>query len=300
MLEVTSYLKQTKDEINSYIEKTCFSRKILPVRLKEAMEYSLLAGGKRLRAILAIAVCRGLGGEDLNVFPVASAIEMIHCYSLIHDDLPAMDNDDFRRGKPSSHKKFGESIAILTGDALLTDAFYIIASQTKDKAIVSDLIEILSASAGIFGMVAGQVADVMAEEKISSILGEDQTQENLLDFIHKHKTGALIAVSCKVGALAAKTTAEDYEKISIYGEKIGLAFQIIDDILDICSTPEKLGKSIGKDIEQGKLTYPALWGMEKAKTDAKKLLEEANQAIYDIEGLERLKDIASFVVERDH
>jgi geranylgeranyl diphosphate synthase type II len=292
MLELKTYLERCCAEINSYLEKCLPAFRACHPALLEAMQYSVLGGGKRLRAILAITVSRMFHGQDGNIFPAAAALEMIHAYSLVHDDLPAMDNDDYRRGKLSTHKKFGEALAILAGDALLTHAFWVIAAHTEDKKLVAPMIEILGWGAGIGGMVSGQVADILGEYEIPT--------PALLDFIHTHKTGALIEASCQVGAIAAGISLEHMRIIREYGCKIGLAFQIIDDILDITGKKEKIGKTVGKDTEQNKITYPRIFGLAKAEEKASCLIEEACQAIASIANNEHLTALARFVHERQY
>ena len=302
MSNIQEYLKTMKQEVENYIEKLFQLKKIVPDELFEAMKYGVVSGGKRVRAILAITISRILGGEDENIFPMASAIEFIHAYSLVHDDLPAIDNDDYRRGQLSTHKKFGEPMGILTGDALLTHAFWIIASQTKDKSLVTDFIEKLAWYAGVGGMVAGQTADVMAEKgkrQVSQIIAGINEKE-LLNFIHKNKTAALIEVSCLSGAIASKQSQNIIEKISTYGQSIGLAFQVMDDILDVTSTQEKMGKAVNKDASHGKLTYPAIFGLEESQKKANELIFEAQNAISDIDKNGMLMQIAKFIIDREN
>ena len=238
-----------------------------PGRLHEAMRYSVFAGGKRLRPRLTLAACEALGADPLEALAPAVAIEMIHTYSLIHDDLPAMDNDDLRRGRPTSHKVFGDAMAILAGDALLTEAFTVLAEQTKNRALIPDLVRVISRAAGRAGMVGGQVADMAGEGKAAGL--------DLVKFIHLRKTAALIAASFECGALCAgadTSTAGRYRKA---GETLGLAFQIIDDVLDETSTPEALGKTPGKDAQAGKLTYPKVIGLDRSRKMALALKAEA-------------------------
>lgn len=300
MPKITHYLNDTKKEVEQYLE-SLFPENFTPHLLGEAMRYSMLGGGKRIRAILAITGCRILGGEDANVFPYAAALELIHAYSLIHDDLPAMDNDDFRRGKLTTHKKFGEAMGILTGDALLTHAFWVIATKTEDKEVVGSLVETLSWLSGLGGMVSGQVADILTERKASAenLLGKDKSAQEVLDYIHNYKTAALLSAACKGGAIAAKASEDTIQKFTEYGKKIGLAFQVVDDILDVIGSEEKMGKKVAKDLDHGKLTYPGLWGLDVAKAKAKQLIEEAQAAIASVPNNQNLKDIANFIIERD-
>lgn len=242
-----------------------------PGRLHEAMRYSIFAGGKRLRPRLTLAACEALGADPLEALAPAVAIEMIHTYSLIHDDLPAMDNDDLRRGRPTSHKVFGDAMAILAGDALLTEAFTVLAEQTKNRALIPDLVRVVSHAAGRAGMVGGQVADMAGEGRVAGL--------DLVKFIHLRKTAALISSCLECGALCAgadKNTANRYRKA---GETLGLAFQIIDDVLDETSTPEALGKTPGKDAQAGKLTYPKVIGLERSRKMALALKAEALEGL---------------------
>ncbi len=241
-----------------------------PERLHRAMRHSLFAGGKRLRPILLKAVAEGFNFNPELVYPAGSAVEMIHTYSLIHDDLPSLDNDDLRRGKPTCHKAFDEATAILAGDALNTAAFGVLASLDYPDDLKSAGLQViaeLSDYAGLGGMVAGQMADIDAEEK--EIFGEE------LEFIHRNKTGGLIIWSARAGALLSGADETSLTKLTKLAELIGISFQIKDDILDITSTPQELGKTTGKDAEQSKATYPAVHGMEKAENDLEKFSAEA-------------------------
>ncbi len=241
-----------------------------PQKIYESMRYSLMAGGKRLRPILCLAACELLGGDIAAAMPTACAMEMVHTMSLIHDDLPAMDNDDFRRGKPTNHKVYGDDIAILAGDALLAYAFEFIAEQTKNvpadrilKAIAN-----LGHAVAATGLVGGQVVDLECEGK------SDVTAETLT-FIHIHKTAALLESCVICGALLAGANDTDIQRLSTYANNIGLAFQIIDDILDITATSEQLGKTAGKDLAAQKVTYPSLWGIEASQQKAEELVQQA-------------------------
>ncbi len=301
MSNILNYLQELKKETDDYL-KLILSQEITPKLLGEAMRYAMFGGGKRIRAILAITICRILKGKDENIFPFAGAIEFIHCYSLIHDDLPAMDNDDYRRGRLSTHKKFGEAMGILTGDALLTHAFWLIASKTRDKEIVGSLIENLAWLSGIGGMVSGQVADILTEKKapLEDVLGKEKSPQEILNYIHNCKTAALICSACKAGAIAACANMEDIQKFAEYGSKIGLAFQIEDDILDVVGSQEKMGKKVGKDESLGKLTYPGVYGLEKAKEKAQELVKEAYQSISSIPDSTILQEIANFIIHREY
>ncbi|WP_372366266.1 polyprenyl synthetase family protein [Candidatus Uabimicrobium sp. HlEnr_7] len=291
-MEYPQLITTTRAELEEFLSGAIPQNQAYLQLLLEAMRYSVLGGGKRLRGIITITVCRLLGGDDVNSFPVASAIEMIHAYSLVHDDLPAMDNDDYRRGKLSTHKKYGEDIGILAGDALLTHAFWIIAAQTKDKTIVPQLIEDVALLSGIGGMVAGQINDIASENTEISL--------EKLNYIHRNKTGALIALSSKCGAVCAKASSSRIEALNLFGEKIGLAFQIMDDILDVTSTSEKMGKAVGKDNDKGKNTYPKFLGIEKSRQRAEDLISEAKELIVDIPNSGFLTYLADYVVNREN
>ncbi|NOY23318.1 MAG: polyprenyl synthetase family protein [Acidobacteria bacterium] len=262
--------------------------------LGEAMAYSYHAGGKRIRPILTLAAAKALGKDPGLVVPPALAIEMIHTYSLIHDDLPAMDNDDFRRGQPTSHKVYGEALAILTGDSLLTEAFHV-AATAMDSSISPTgklrFIEKLSEAAGIRGMAAGQVMDMTHP---------DTGDVNFLKQLHLMKTGAMIQIACLAPALLWNIPGDLYRSLEKYGESIGLLFQVVDDILDETATYAELGKTPGKDREQHKITYPALYGLEGAAELANSLLEEALQALEGIPEPELLAGIATFIAKRSH
>ena len=301
MIDIKNYLLEMRQEVETYLA-TILPIADAPIPLSNALHYALLGGGKRIRAILAISVGRALKGKKQNIFPVAAAMEMIHAYSLVHDDLPAMDDDDFRRGKPSTHKKFGEAMGILTGDALVTHAFWLVAAQTQEKHLVAPLVEVVAWAAGVGGMVSGQVADILAEQDNlpENIVTGCQNKEELLNYIHHNKTAALIYASCEAGAIAAGTDSEKRQQIKKYGKNIGLAFQIMDDILDITSTTEQLGKTVGKDANVGKLTYPACYGIEESKQRANQLVEEAIQQIVAWPNNEYLVDLAQFITSRDH
>jgi geranylgeranyl diphosphate synthase, type II len=261
-----------------------------PAKLNEAMRYSVFAGGKRLRPALALLASRVGSGNDDDVMPLACALELVHTYSLIHDDLPAMDDDDFRRGKPSNHKVFGEATAILAGDALLSHAFRLVTWMPGQREAIPDIIEELGRATGAEGMVGGQIADLEAE-------GQPPDLETV-DYIHIHKTGALIEASVKIGALGGGCSPEVTETLALYGRKIGHAFQILDDVLDEDGTAEGMGKAVGKDRARGKMTYPLVIGLEESRSRARELVEEAKAAIADLPESGPLADLADFVVER--
>lgn len=245
-----------------------------PEKIYESMRYSLLAGGKRLRPILCIATCELLGGTVDMAMPTACALEMIHTMSLIHDDLPSMDNDDFRRGKPTNHKVYGEDIAILAGDGLLAYAFEYLTVNTEnvDAKQLLKVVTRLGKAVSAAGLVGGQVVDLDSE-------GKTDISVETLNFIHAHKTGALLEASVLSGADLAGANDEQLSRLRTYAQNIGLAFQIIDDILDITATAEELGKTAGKDLAAQKATYPSLWGLEESKVQADKLIAEAKDAL---------------------
>ncbi len=314
-MDIKNYLQKKRELIDSYL-KSYFKNTIQPSILREAMTYSLFAGGKRIRPILALASHEACGGNPKDIIPQATALELIHTYSLIHDDLPAMDNDDLRRGKYTNHKVFGEAIAILAGDALLTEAFYMITQKSpfahfvpgdsfhKRKSRIgrslyaniapSKLLKVIcevAMSAGIYGMVGGQAQDIISENV--------KPDENTVKFIHIHKTASLIRASCKIGALLANTTKKKIEALTTYGENLGLAFQIIDDILDIEGTTESIGKTIGSDIKKNKMTYPAIVGIDGSRNKAKELIMIAIDSlnIFSNEA-DNLRELALYLLER--
>jgi geranylgeranyl diphosphate synthase type II len=296
-LSLTAYMAQRAEEVNAWLETLTPSEMVPPQILHRAMRYSLLGTGKRLRPILVLASGEALGTSVDELMPAACAIEMIHCYSLIHDDLPAMDNDDLRRGRPTCHKAFGEAIAILAGDALLTRAFEVLASiETEggepDYAKQVRVIREVAAAAGtVEALIGGQVADIENEKK--------QVSDATLEYIHRSKTGAMIRASVVVGGIIAGASENQIEKLSEYGARIGLAFQVADDILDVTSTSEQLGKTPGKDQAALKATYPAIHGIPASEARAEQLVKEA---IRIISGLEAdtaiLQAIARFIIER--
>ncbi|MCB9894772.1 MAG: polyprenyl synthetase family protein [Planctomycetes bacterium] len=263
-----------------------------PKRIVDAMNYSLQAGGKRLRPMLVLAGCEAVGGELEPALPVAAAFEMIHTYSLIHDDLPAMDDDDLRRGQPTCHKAFDEATAILAGDAMATYAFQAILTHVKDatKAVAAG--RELATGAGLEGMVGGQMADLEGEGREPSI--------DELRYIHEHKTGALITSAVVCGGIMGGADAETLKRLRSYGKSIGLAFQVVDDILDETATAEQLGKSPGKDSATDKMTYPRLYGLDGAKRYAEELISKACAELEGMQNAEALRTIAAYFVARTH
>lgn len=286
------YLKEKRELINRELRKYLPHKSVFSSIINDAIEYSLFAGGKRIRPILCLEACKLVGGNEDEAIPCACAIEMIHTYSLIHDDLPSMDNDDFRRGKPTCHKKFGEAIALLAGDALLTLAFH-----TLTKVNSSNIVQIISEIsdlAGVDGLIGGQVADL---EKGKDI--ENLDKEKLLSYIHLNKTAKLIIASIRAGGLIGGAHKSDLMNLTLFAENLGIAFQISDDILDLEGTMEELGKSPGKDLEQEKITFPSVYGLEKSKEILK---EKINNSINLIKPYGKkalfLYQLAKFIEER--
>jgi geranylgeranyl diphosphate synthase type II len=290
--DLEAYLKEKKSLVEAALESSLPITK--PEKIYESMRYSLLAGGKRLRPILCLTTCELMGGTIEMAMPTACALEMIHTMSLIHDDLPAMDNDDYRRGKLTNHKVYGEDIAILAGDGLLAYAFEYVATQTRHVSPerLLEVIARLGRTVGAAGLVGGQVLDLESE-------GKPDISVDTLTFIHTHKTGALLETSVVSGAILAGACPEDRQRLSRYAQNIGLAFQVIDDILDITATQEELGKTAGKDLRAQKATYPSLWGLEESKAQAQRLVDGAiaELAPYGAKA-EPLRAIANFIVTR--
>lgn len=284
---LSSYLREKKTLIDRYLMMFLGSPGKLPPTLYESMRYSLSAGGKRIRPILSIASCEAVGGMTEDVIPAAIAIEMIHTYSLIHDDLPAMDNDDLRRGKPTNHKVFGEATAILAGDGLLTLAFSILSGVSNSMKIIHEI----ALAAGPEGMVGGQQLDIENEGKNIDV--------KALEELHRRKTGALILAAVRSGGIAGGAAETQLSALTDYGMKIGLAFQIADDILDLEGDVEYIGKSPGKDVKQNKNTYPALLGLAESKIVARNLVDEALEALESFdEKAAPLRMIAEYIIDR--
>lgn len=260
-----------------------------------AMGYSLFAGGKRLRPILCIAGAEAAGGEAKDVLPVACAIELIHTYSLIHDDLPVMDDDDMRRGKPTSHKVFGEAVALLAGDGLLTKAFHVmtgpdLVNRVKPESLLA-VIGLIAQAAGYEGMVGGQVVDIQSEGK--------EVDPSIVEFIHTRKTAALISASVISGAILVGAAEDQVKALTSYGQNIGLAFQVSDDILDIEGDSQELGKNVGSDTRQEKITYPAILGLKRSKQIQKELVEQAIESLSPFDQrAEPLRHIAKYIIAR--
>jgi geranylgeranyl diphosphate synthase type II len=293
-MDFSGYWSARQKKVDAALDRFLPSADTKPKTIHEAMRYSIFAGGKRLRPIICLATAEVLGARGDQALPLACAVECIHTYSLIHDDLPCMDNDDFRRGKPTSHKVFGEAIAVLAGDALLTIAFEIAAGcKSRPRYPHAAIIRELAVASGSQALIGGQVADAEGEgKKISP--GE-------LRYIHENKTAALITASIRLGAMSANATPAQLKRLTEFGRSLGLAFQVIDDILDVTQTSEKLGKSAGKDLKAQKATYPALLGMAKAKKEADKLTARARAALKPFgKSAASLAAIADYLLRREN
>jgi geranylgeranyl diphosphate synthase, type II len=282
--------KMVDGALQSYLPKSS----VKPKTIHKAMRYSVFAGGKRLRPILCLAAGESCGGEALAALPLACAVECIHTYSLIHDDLPCMDDDDLRRGMPTSHKVFGEAIAVLAGDALLTFAFELAAQVPGwPRYSLKDVIGELASASGSRHLIGGQVADLEGEGKRVSIQS--------LKFIHQSKTAALLCAAIRLGAMSANATPSRLQSLSEFGMALGLAFQVIDDILDVTQSSETLGKSAGKDLVSEKATYPSVIGLEESRKMAKKLTEKAHQSLKTFTGqAATLHGLADFLLDREY
>lgn len=285
-------LKAYADAVNDRLERLLPPANSTPAELHEAMRYSCLAPGKRLRPALCMACAESVGGSPYAVIEAACAIEMIHCFSLIHDDLPAIDNDDLRRGLPTCHKRFGEAIAILAGDALFALAFEILSHSPGDPGRVLSAVQVLTKATGSDGLVGGEVVDVLSE---GVPIGEEK-----LRYIHSRKTGALMAAACEIGAILGGGKQAQIESLRSFGQNLGLAFQIADDILNETADPETLGKAVGSDRERLKATYTALYGLERAKFLADEAAEQARSMLNGPSSSPFLSELAGFTVSRLH
>lgn len=289
------YLRQCIELVEATLDNYLPKASTLPARLHDAMRYSVFAGGKRIRPALMAAACEAVGGRTEDVMPAAAALEMIHSYSLIHDDLPAMDDDDLRRGRPTNHKVYGEAIAILAGDGLLTEAFILLSSPLVFKDLSAaerlEIIHLLARAAGSLGMVGGQVVDMESEKQPVDL--------PTLEYIHTHKTGALILAAIESGAIIGRATSSQRHQLRRYGEAAGLAFQVADDILDIVADQSLLGKDVGSDQARGKATYPALLGLDGARQRARELRDMSLAALESFGAkAQPLRDIATYIVDR--
>ena len=293
-MELKAYLATRQKEVDRALDRFLPKESAKPATIHKAMRYSLFAGGKRLRPILCLAAAEACGGKTAAALPLACAVECIHTYSLVHDDLPSMDNDDLRRGRPTSHKVFGEGIAVLTGDALLTVAFEIAThAEPTRRYSLRDILRDLAIAAGSRKLIAGQVADLEAE-------GQPITRAGLR-YIHENKTAAMLAVSVRLGAMSANATEPQLAAITDFGHSLGLAFQVIDDILDVTQTSEKLGKSAGKDVAAQKATYPAVIGLDASRREAKRLTQRADAALEPFGAkADMLRQIASYLLAREY
>jgi geranylgeranyl diphosphate synthase, type II len=293
-MDLRTYLSARQKAIDRALDQFLPKENTRPATIHKAMRYSLFAGGKRLRPILTLAAAEACGGKMEEALPLACAMECIHTYSLVHDDLPSMDNDDFRRGRPTCHKVFGDGIAVLAGDALLTVAFEIVShAKPARRYDMATLLREVAVAAGSRKLIAGQVADLEAE-------GKKTTREGLR-YIHENKTSAILTASVCLGAMSANAPSKELAAITKFGRALGLAFQVIDDILDVTQTSEKLGKSAGKDIAAQKATYPAIMGLEKSRAEAKRLTRSAHDALSIFgDDAARLHDLANHLLQRDY
>ena len=295
-MEFKNSLKIKSDYIEELLKKYMPKEDGYQSTIMESMNYSLKSGGKRLRPILTLEACKIVGGNEEDAIPFAMAIEMIHTYSLIHDDLPSLDNDDLRRGKPTNHKVYGEAMAILAGDGLLNYAYEIMLSSSLNKDNPEKYLRAIgeiAKGAGIYGMIGGQVVDVESENTL--------IPKEKLDYIHLNKTAAIMVGCMRAGAIVGNANEEQLEKVTKYAKNIGLSFQIVDDILDITGDESKLGKHVGSDIENNKSTYPSLIGLEKSKEVATQLINEARENIKTLNGDYNFLDgLANYIIDREY
>jgi len=294
-MDIGGYLQGKKRIIDGALEKIIPKETDFPQTLHRAMRYSLFPGGKRIRPILAMTAYEVVGGKENGIVPYACALEFIHTYSLIHDDLPALDDDDYRRGRPTSHRVFGEAMATLAGDALLTEAFHLMTRETLrgevDPRVAMEVIDEISKAAGFTGMIAGQVVDIESEGK--------KVELPVLEFIHTHKTGSLILASVRTGGRLGGASDVEMESLTSYGKAIGLAFQITDDILDVEGSRASTGRAPGVDKARNKITYPALLGLEESKRRCNELIDQAMAALelFGARG-ETFREIALYIGKR--
>ena len=290
---LAEFLAHCTTWVNQALDRLLPSSSTRPATIHKAMRYSLFAGGKRMRPALCLAAAQACGGREAEALPLACAVECIHTYSLIHDDLPAMDNDDYRRGKLTNHKVFGEGIAVLAGDALLTQAFEIaIGCKGWPRYTHQQIVQELALASGSLQLIAGQVADLEAEGKRISAAQ--------LRYIHERKTSALLCCSVRLGGMSANCTSRELQALTDFGYHVGLAFQVIDDILDVTQTSEKLGKTAGKDTKAQKATYPAIVGLERSRRIATELTDKAFAALKPFRGRAvALEALAQFLLKRD-
>lgn len=295
-MEFKTVLKERAIYIEELLNKYMPKEEGYQKTIMESMNYSLSAGGKRLRPILTLEACKIVGGNEKDAIPFAVAIEMIHTYSLIHDDLPALDNDDLRRGRKTNHIVYGEDMAILAGDALLNYAFEVMLSSSLGKSNPEKYLRAINEiakSSGIYGMIGGQVVDIQSEN--------EQIPKEKLDYIHNNKTAAIIIGCMRAGAIIGDANEEQIDEITKYAKNIGLSFQIVDDILDIVGDEVKLGKKVGSDINNNKSTYPSLLGLEKSKEISNELISKAKKSIEKLsENVEFLNGLADYIIAREY
>ncbi|MCW1887408.1 polyprenyl synthetase family protein [Luteolibacter flavescens] len=293
-MDLKEYLATRAAEVDAALDAFLPKAKEKPGTIHAAMRYSVFAGGKRLRPILCLAAAEACGGDPEAAIPPACAVEVLHTYSLVHDDLPCMDDDDLRRGRPTCHKVYGEGMAVLTGDALLTEAFLILAqTQPAKRYPVGSYVAELALTGGSTRLIGGQVMDLEGE-------GKKLTKAQLVK-IHEAKTAALLTSSIRLGAMTANATEKQLEALSVFGRALGLAFQVIDDILDVTASTEVLGKTAGKDAAVEKATYPAILGLEKSRKEAAKLTKEAMDALLPLgKKAQRLREIADYLLKREY
>jgi geranylgeranyl diphosphate synthase type II len=293
-MDLKSYLATRAAEVDAALDAFLPKAKEKPATIHGAMRYSVFAGGKRLRPILCLAAAEACGGDPENALPPACAVEVLHTYSLVHDDLPCMDDDDLRRGRPTCHKVYGEGMAVLTGDALLTEAFLMVAQTRPAKRYpAAAYVAELALAGSSTKLIGGQVMDLEGE-------GKTLTKAQLVK-IHEAKTAALLTTSIRLGAMTANATEKQLEGLTVFGRALGLAFQVIDDILDVTQSTEVLGKTAGKDAAVEKATYPAILGLEKSRKEAAKLTQEAMDALAPFKGkAQRLREIAEYLLKREY
>lgn len=294
-MDITAYLNKKRVLVDRTLETVVPPANTFPPAVFEAMRYSLFAGGKRVRPVLALAAAEALGAKTQGLLPIAGALELIHTYSLIHDDLPAMDNDDFRRGRPTCHKVYGDAMAILAGDGLLNMAFEVLSDPKRLKAVPAKrmmaITREIALASGVFGMVGGQVVDMESEGK--------DVDFPTLEYIHTHKTGALIRASVRVGAVYAGANEKKLKALTRYGEFIGLAFQIADDILDIVGKQEEIGKDVGSDLKKGKKTFPSFYGLEESRRRASEVVARALLSLKGFDAkADPLRELAKYIINR--
>jgi geranylgeranyl diphosphate synthase, type II len=292
--KLDQYLDRTGLHINAALDRLLPPENADPTTIHKAMRYSIFAGGKRIRPVLCLAACEAVGGKSAAAMPLACAVECIHTYSLIHDDLPSMDDDDLRRGKPTSHKVFGEGIAVLAGDALLTEAFALVAKAKPPKRYPTQmLVEDLAFAAGSLRLIAGQVQDLEGEDR--------QLRLEEVKRTHLNKTAALITTAIRLGAMAGNATSAELRRLTRYGQDLGLAFQVIDDILDATSTKEVMGKSVRADQKNKKSTFPVVLGLDKSRVFAADLIADSHKQLSVFgKSAEPLRAIADFFLTRQH